>query len=80
MQSQGKKNKQQVVKEVGGCVRMRGQEERGSGGRVGLQLLKAEAPSRHPTGIQKQNLTDQEKGVISSLSVCEGADFFKTRW
>ena len=43
MQSQGKKNKQQVVKEVGGCVRMRGQEERGSGGRVGLQLLKAEA-------------------------------------
>ena len=43
MQSRGKKNKQQVVKEVGGCVRMRGQEERGSGGRVGLQLLKAEA-------------------------------------
>ena len=29
MQSRGKKNKQQVVKEVGGCVRMRGQEERG---------------------------------------------------
>ena len=43
MQSRGKKNKQQVVKEVGGCVRMRGQEERGSGGRVGLQLLKAKA-------------------------------------
>ena len=45
MQSQGKKNnlQQQLVKEVGGCVRMRQQEERGSGGRVGLQLLKAEA-------------------------------------
>ena len=43
MQSQGKKNKRQVVKEVRGCVRMRGQEERGSGERVGLQLLKAEA-------------------------------------
>ena len=43
MQSQGKKNQQQPVKEVGGCLRMRGQKERGSGGRVGLQLLIAEA-------------------------------------
>ena len=34
MQSRGKKNKQQVVKEVGGCVRMRGQEERGVEGRL----------------------------------------------
>ena len=31
------------MKEVGGCVRMRGQKERVSGGRVGLQLLIAEA-------------------------------------
>ena len=27
------------------------------------------SPSRHATGIQKQNLPDQEKGVVSSLSV-----------
>ena len=46
MQSRGKKKKQQVVKEVGGCVRKRGQEERGSGGRVGLQLLKAETKAQ----------------------------------
>ena len=35
------------------------------------------SPSRHATGIQKQNLTDQEKGVVSSLSICGRPDFFK---
>ena len=34
MQSQGKKNKQQLVKEVGGCVRMRQQEGGVDGGLV----------------------------------------------
>ena len=52
----------------------------GSGGnKLSLRCCRC-SPSRHATGIQKQNLTDQEKGVVSSLSVCERPDFFKTRW
>ena len=52
----------------------------GSGGnKLSLRCWRC-SPSRHATGIQKQNLTDQEKGVVSSLSVCERPDFFKTRW
>ena len=31
-------------------------------------------------GYSETNLTDQEKGVVSSLSVCGRPDFFKTRW
>ena len=51
----------------------------GSGGnKLSLRCCRY-SPSRHATGIQKQNLTDQEKGVVSSLSVCERPDFFKTR-
>ena len=52
----------------------------GSGGnKLSLRCCRC-SQSRHATGIQKQNLTDQEKGVVSSLSVCEKPDFFKTRW
>ena len=52
----------------------------GSGGnKLSLRCCRC-SPSRHATGIQKQNLTDQEMGVVSSLSVCERSDFFKTRW
>ena len=38
------------------------------------------SPSRHETDIQKQNLTYQEKSVVSSLLVCKWPDFFKTCW
>ena len=64
------------------CLKTGGLEDItiGSGGnKLSLRCCRC-SPSRHATGIQKQNLTDQEKGVVSSLSVCERPDFFKTRW
>ena len=52
----------------------------GSGGnKLPLRCCRC-SPSRHETGIQKQNLTYQEKSVFSSILVCERPDFFKTRW
>ena len=45
-----------------------------------LALLSLLSQSPFKTGIQKQNLTYQEKSVFSSILVCERPDFFKTRW
>ena len=52
----------------------------GSGGnKLPLRCCRC-SPSRHEPGIQKQNLTYQERSVFSSILVCERPDFFKTRW
>ena len=58
---------------------MRAQVISSGGNKLSLRCCRC-SPSRHKTGIQKQNLTYQEKSVFSSILVCERPDFFKTRW